>query len=77
MFSFYGFRGGPSFSGELPYELSFSDSRAKVRERLGEPHRVSLIENDRWEQNGRYLTLDYLEDFSGIYQVTCGLVGGL
>lgn len=64
------------FLGELPHALKFTESRAEVRKRLGEPNWSSPlgVPNDRWELDDRYLTLDFSRDESRIKRVTIGLV---
>lgn len=75
LFSHKGFDGGPPFGGDLPFGLKFAESRVQARERLGPPSWVSpLVENDRWEEGGRFLTIDFAADESYIKKVTVGLV---
>jgi hypothetical protein len=59
----------------LPYGLTFSDSRAAVRERLGDPTWTSPlgIPNDRWTFGESFLTLDFSKDESRIKKLTCGV----
>jgi hypothetical protein len=71
-FSCYGYGGGPGFADPLPHGLSFSDTRSAVRERLGPPSWSSpVVENDRWNEGDRYLTIAF--DENSILEVACGL----
>ena len=73
-FSRRGFGGGPGFSGNLPYDLDFSETRDAVRERLGPPSWSSpIVANDKWDFADRYLTVAFFSKRPGIGQVTCGL----
>lgn len=74
-FASLGFGGGPAYAKQLPYELTFTDTRAAVRGRLGEPHTTGMIGAiDRWHFGDRYLTIAFKRDGSRIGQVTCGLI---
>jgi len=75
LFSRKGYGGGPGFSGALPYELNFAETRDAVRARLGPPTRSALLgANDRWNFGDRYLTVSFFRDPTrGIMLVTCGL----
>jgi hypothetical protein len=67
--------GGPGFAGALPYGLAFTQSRAAVRARLGEPGWTSPLDIpiDRWTFGERFLTLNFSEDETRIRSVACGL----
>ena len=75
IFSRKGFGGGPGFSGALPYELTFPESRETARARLGPPFWSSPMgANDKWKFGHRYLTVAFFRDPTrGIMQVACGL----
>ncbi len=69
-----GVEGGPPYSGELPYGLKFTDSRAATRARLGAPNWSSpIVNNDRWEYGDRFVTVDFSPDESFIKRVNVGL----
>jgi hypothetical protein len=73
-FSWKGFGGGPGFSGKLPYDLDFTETREAVRVRLGPPAWSSpIVANDKWTFGDRYLTVVFFSKRPGIGQVTCGL----
>jgi hypothetical protein len=74
-FTALGYKGGPPFSGELPYALKFSDTREMVHGRFGAPASVSIIgiPNERWNFGERYLTIDFRPDYASIKKVTVGI----
>jgi hypothetical protein len=73
-FSAKGFGGGPPYTGQLPFGISFADTRAATHERLGPPASTAqLAVNDRWTLGERYLTIDFLRDGSAIKKVTFGV----
>lgn len=59
------------YSGELPFSLSFTDTRAGVRERLGEPGLVSTRRPlDRWTIDSLWLYVEYAADEQSIDNVS-------
>lgn len=61
-----------SYTGELPYGLTFADSRTVAREKLNafEATRHSY-RTDTWDVEGYRLTITYRDDYQSIYRMAC------
>ena len=69
-----GFEGYRGYSGTLPRGLCFDHSRAAVRAALGAPAGTGTgHNNDRWDTENFYMTLDFADDERSIRLVTVGL----
>lgn len=65
---------GSAYSGRLPNELQFANTRAQAHALLGAPSASSdRYKNDRWQFGSRSLTIDFAEDEHSIEQVTAWL----
>ena len=65
---------GSTYSGRLPHELQFTNTRAQARALLGAPSGSSdRYKNDRWQFGSRSLTIDFADDEQSIKLVTAWL----
>jgi len=69
-----GHAGHVGFSSALPYGLRFAQSRAEVRALLGDPDwSATKRNNDRWDFERQYLTVDFTPDERSSRLVSVGL----
>lgn len=72
VYFYSGFGDVQAYTGELPYGLTFSDSRPEARRKLAryESTRHSY-RTDTWDVDGYRLTIQYKEEGTGIDRIAC------
>lgn len=66
------------FEGELPEGLTFSDARAVVHTKLGEPEwqrlKNGVVRRERWIRPEHRILVDYAQNAGSLLLVYCGIV---